>query len=92
MSAKPITRNYGCKGTTIFADMQILWVKSNVLPSVWVRYPFGVPILIYRLSTVYVPFIYRISTIVNSGGMTGRKRQFRRRHEVPTGRRKAATG
>ena len=26
----------------------------------------GIPILIYRLSTVYVPYIYRVSTVVNS--------------------------
>ena len=30
------------------------------------RCSYGVPILIYRLSTVYVPYIYRISTVVDS--------------------------
>ena len=34
-----------------------------------IRYSYGVNILIYRLSTVYVPCIYRISTVVDSGGI-----------------------
>ncbi len=32
---------------------------------------YDVHILIYRLSTVYVPYIYRISTVVNSGLIAG---------------------
>ena len=31
------------------------------------RYSYGTPIRIHRLSTVYLPYIYRISTVVNSG-------------------------
>ena len=33
----------------------------------FLRVSTGIPILIYRLSTVYVPCINRISTVVNSG-------------------------
>ena len=28
---------------------------------------YGVPIVIYRISIVYVPYIYRISTVIDSG-------------------------
>ena len=31
------------------------------------RCSYGIPIQIYRISTVYQPCIYRISTVVNSG-------------------------
>ena len=34
---------------------------------------YGIPIRIYRLSTVYVPCIYRISTVVDSGGIELKK-------------------
>ena len=27
----------------------------------------GIPILMYRLSTVYLPYIYRISTVIDRG-------------------------
>ena len=31
------------------------------------RYSYGTPIRIYRVSTVYLPYINRISTVVDSG-------------------------
>ena len=36
----------------------------------------GIPIQIYRLSTVYVPCIYRISTVVNSGRIEQKKAHY----------------
>jgi|GEM_PF-5692549 len=31
------------------------------------QYSYGIHILMYRISTVYVPYINRISTVVDSG-------------------------
>ena len=31
------------------------------------RYFYGMPILIYRVSIVYLPYIYRVSTVIDSG-------------------------
>ena len=35
---------------------------------------YGIPIRIYRLSTVYLPCINRISTVVYSGEIRGRRK------------------
>ena len=51
------------------------------------RGSYGVPILIYRLSTVYVPCIYRISTVVNSGGIGFFDKLVERNIESPTRKR-----
>ena len=37
------------------------------------RCSYGIPILIYSLSTVYVPYINRISTVVDSGYIARRQ-------------------
>ena len=71
--AHPIRHNpkawthYGCKGTTIFADMQMFMRKRIFIPSVWVRYPFGVPILTVSLSCDYLPIILRLWYDTDSG-------------------------
>ena len=47
----------------------------------------GVPILILRISTVYLPCINRISTVINSGRMGFFDKLVERNIEFPTRKR-----
>jgi len=78
--------NYGCKDTTKFADVQensekiaIFWIMDahegygtafRLLEMG--QYSYGTPILIYRVSNVYLSYIYRVSTVVDSGQIADR--------------------
>ena len=80
MSANRLFGFTGCKGTTKFADVQensekiaIFWIMDahegygtafRLLEMG--QYSYGTPILIYRVSNVYLPCIYRVSTVVDS--------------------------
>ena len=41
------------------------------------QYSYGTPILIYRVSNVYLSYIYRVSTVVDSGQIADRSRTDR---------------
>ena len=81
MSANRLFGFTGCKGTKKFASVQensekiaIFWTMDTQegygtafrLLDMG-RYYHGTPILIYRVSNVYLSYIYRVSTVVDSG-------------------------
>ena len=57
----------GAKVQIIFDIAKLFWCKSNVLPSVWVRYPIGVHILTVSLSCDYLPIILRLWCDTDNG-------------------------
>ena len=81
MSANRLFGFTRCKGTTKFADVQensekiaIFWIMDahegygtafRLLEMG--QYSYGMPILIYRVSNVYLSYMYRISTVIDSG-------------------------
>ena len=54
--------NYGCKGTTIFADLQVLEGKFfSEIVQVFDKY--GITMVRIGLSIVYLTYIYRVSIV-----------------------------